>query len=97
MQRDPLNVTFAEYFRCRITTKLIVARDTTIDVVSVLVVNTVSTTIADYHADASNTKKLWDPEGPANTTQNKYVKLTLLSYNNVVRRVWDNASKARNA
>ncbi|RHY01628.1 hypothetical protein DYB30_013496 [Aphanomyces astaci] len=60
---------------------------------------TTKTTIADYHADAS-----WDPEGPkevyvkvaANTTQDKYVKLTLLNYNDLVRQVWDNAIKVRN-
>ncbi|RHZ02573.1 hypothetical protein DYB35_014123, partial [Aphanomyces astaci] len=86
-------------------TELIVATDTTFGVVSALVVNTVSTTIADYHSDASNARLLWDPEGPkevyakvaANTTLDKYVKLILLNYNDVVRQVWDNASKVRNA
>ncbi|RHY80271.1 hypothetical protein DYB26_013688 [Aphanomyces astaci] len=87
MQRDRLN----EYFRCHITakvgkplgksrtsvgkpTELTVASDTSFGVVSALGVN-----IADYHADASNAKLLWDPEGPkgfyvkvaANTTQDK--------------------------
>ncbi|RHY25257.1 hypothetical protein DYB25_008496 [Aphanomyces astaci] len=86
-------------------TELTVASDTTCGVVSALGVNSVSTTITDYHADASNARLLWDPEGPnevyvkvaANTTKDKYVKLTLLNYNNVVRQVWDNASKIRNA
>ncbi|KAF0704025.1 hypothetical protein AaE_015145 [Aphanomyces astaci] len=86
-------------------TELTVASDTTFGVVSALGVNSVSTTITDYHADASNARLLWDPEGPnevyvkvaANTAKDKYVKLTLLNYNDMVRQVWDNASKVRNA
>ncbi|KAF0776164.1 hypothetical protein AaE_000136 [Aphanomyces astaci] len=86
-------------------TELTVATDTTFGVVSALVVDTATTAIANYHADASNAKLVWDPEGPkevyvkvaANTTQDKYVKLTLLNYNDVLRQVWDNASKVRNA
>ncbi|RHY20729.1 hypothetical protein DYB32_009967 [Aphanomyces invadans] len=74
-------------------------------VVSALVVDTVTTAVAKYHADASNSKLVWDPEGPkevyvkvaANTTQDKYIKLTLLNYNDVVRQVWNNTSKVRNA
>ncbi|RQM24284.1 hypothetical protein B5M09_010529 [Aphanomyces astaci] len=45
-------------------TELTVTSEITFGVVSALVVNTVSTTIADYHADASHAKLLWDPEGP---------------------------------
>ncbi|RHZ33940.1 hypothetical protein DYB37_007140 [Aphanomyces astaci] len=86
-------------------TELTVATDTTFGVVSALVVDTATTAIANFHADASNAKLVWDPEGPkevyvkvaANTTQDKYVKLTLLNYNDVQRQVWDNASKVRNA
>ncbi|ETV82125.1 hypothetical protein H257_05629 [Aphanomyces astaci] len=67
MQRDRLSAAFPECFRCHITakpTELTVTSEITFGVVSALVVNTVSTTIADYHADASHAKLLWDPEGP---------------------------------
>ncbi|KAF0713119.1 Aste57867_4508 [Aphanomyces stellatus] len=33
----------------------------------------------------------------ANTTQDKYAKLTLQNYSDVLQQVWDNASKIRNA
>ncbi|RHY98496.1 hypothetical protein DYB35_010924 [Aphanomyces astaci] len=66
-------------------TELTVASDTTFGVVSALVVDNVSAAIADYHADASNAKLLWDSQVPtevyvkvaANTTQDKYTKITL--------------------
>ncbi|ETV84187.1 hypothetical protein H257_03472 [Aphanomyces astaci] len=86
-------------------TELTVASDTTFGVVSALVVDNVSAAIADYHADASNAKLLWDSQVPtevyvkvaANTTQDKYTKITLVNYTDVLRQVWDNASKVRNA
>ncbi|RQM30958.1 hypothetical protein B5M09_013377 [Aphanomyces astaci] len=86
-------------------TELTVASDTTFGVVSALVVDNVSAAIADYHADTSNAKLLWDPQVPtevyvkvaANTTHDKYTKVTLVNYNDVLRQVWDNASKVRNA
>ncbi|RHZ08594.1 hypothetical protein DYB26_015919, partial [Aphanomyces astaci] len=67
-------------------TELTVASDTTFGVVSALVVDNVSAAIADYHADASNAKLLWDSQVPtevyvkvaANTTQDKYTKVTLV-------------------
>ncbi|ETV83600.1 hypothetical protein H257_04297 [Aphanomyces astaci] len=60
-------------------TELTVASDTTFGVVSALVVDNVSAAIADYHADTSNAKLLWDPQVPtevyvkvaANTTHDK--------------------------
>ncbi|RHY45054.1 hypothetical protein DYB34_011093 [Aphanomyces astaci] len=69
-------------------TELTVASDTTFGVVSALVVDNISAAIADYHADASNAKLLWDSQVPtevyvkvaANTTQDKYTKVTLVNY-----------------
>ncbi|ETV65410.1 hypothetical protein H257_17871, partial [Aphanomyces astaci] len=75
MQRERLTVEFPENFRCHHYQ----GSDTTFGVVSALVVKNVSTAIADYHADTSNAKLLWDPQVPtevcvkvaANTTQDE--------------------------
>ncbi|KAF0703371.1 Aste57867_7650 [Aphanomyces stellatus] len=77
--------------------------NTTYGVVHATVVDTVTNVVTAHHADHSHAKVVWDPSTPkdiyiktaANSSQDKYVLLTLLNYGDMVQQVWDNASKFR--
>ncbi|KAF0693541.1 Aste57867_15509 [Aphanomyces stellatus] len=81
---------------------------TSFGVIHASVMDVVAAAVAEHHAVPTNTKLAWQPAAPAtpndiyvktaaNTTQDKYVKLTLQNYSDVLQQVWDNASKIRNA
>ncbi|ETV67305.1 hypothetical protein, variant, partial [Aphanomyces astaci] len=73
-------------------------------VVSAMLVDASTSIVAVHHAEPTNSKLLWDPatakdiyvKTAANTTQDKYTKLTIDNYNEVILQVWENANKVRN-
>ncbi|KAF0687435.1 Aste57867_20824 [Aphanomyces stellatus] len=85
-------------------TELTMSTATSFGVIYASVMDVVAAAVAEHHAVPTNTKLAWQPAAPAtpndiyvktaaNTTQDKYVKLTLQNYSDVLQQVWDNASK----
>ncbi|RHY63282.1 hypothetical protein DYB38_005470 [Aphanomyces astaci] len=89
-------------------TDLTISTGTSFGVLHASVMDAVTTAVAEHHAVPTKVKHSWGPatqttpsdifvKVAANTTQDKYVQLTLQNYSDVLQQVWDNASKIRNA
>ncbi|ETV77320.1 hypothetical protein H257_08766 [Aphanomyces astaci] len=84
--------------------ELNLSKTSSFGVVSAMLVDAITSIVAVHHAEPANSKLLWDPatakdiyvKTAANTTQDKYTKLTMDNYNEVILQVWENANKVRN-